>query len=501
MDEKQYWKKTDEIEIDLLDLLRGFLGQWKQIIVLALVGALLAGGYSYVKSKNAAAEISSVSDGSGDSSADDSVDGSKGEVALTEEEQQAVDSAVQLQIEMTALEDYLNNSVRMKIDPYHKDRVLLLYSLDGADRQVLFKAAECYVNFLSGGGLADAVKKEDKAFRDMDSIYLAELVSAWQQSNSNNLVLTDDQQKVEDTKLFYIEVTGENTKMAKQLSEDMNKALEDYIPQVKKICGDHKVKLLSSTSSVRIDNDLQTWQHDKREALNTSRTNLKTMTDAMTDQQKKLLNLKSAIETDEEPEQISEEEPVGRFSKKYLLIGLVAGIFLYACLYGCWYIFRRDIRTAGEFKSYYTIPLLGNVVTGSKQPVAGIKKILGFSGSKWTGTGQADKNQQTAQMLNRIRLVCEKQQIKKLCLAVEFPLDGKEKELIGQVSGQLQEWGIQTVTAENLSGDVSQWNKLEGEDAMVLFCRSGITTHQSIDHVMEIVSDNKIPAAGAVVLE
>lgn len=65
MDEKQYWKKTDEIEIDLLDLLRGFLGQWKQIIVLALVGALLAGGYSYVKSKNAAAEISSVSDGSG----------------------------------------------------------------------------------------------------------------------------------------------------------------------------------------------------------------------------------------------------------------------------------------------------------------------------------------------------------------------------------------------------------------------------------------------------
>lgn len=501
MDEKQYWKKTDEIEIDLLDLMRGFLGQWKQIVVVALVGLLLAGGYSYVKSKNAAVEVPVQEDGSGDSSADDTTGSSSGNVQLTEEEQQAVDNALQLQSEITALETYMENSVWMKIDPYHKNRVLLLYSIDGADRQTIYKAAECYINFLSGGGLAEAVKKADKSFRDMDSIYLAELVSAWQQTNSSNWIVTDDQQQINDTKLFYIEASGEDEKMAKQLSEDMDKALKDYIPQVKEICGDHRIKLLSSTHSVRIDNDLQTWQHDRRELLNANRTNLKTMTDAMSDQQKMVLNVKSAIEEDEDLVETPTVETAGRVSIKYLLVGLVAGVFLYACLYGCWYIFRKDIRTAGEFKSYYNIPLLGSVVTGSGQTVHGIKKILGLSGSKWTGAGQADKDQQTAQMLNRIRLVCEKQEMKNLCLAVEFPLDGKDKELLGQVSSQLQEWGIRTVTAENLSGDVSQWNKLEGEDALVLFCKSGVTTHQSVDHVMEIVSDNKVPTAGAVVLE
>lgn len=499
MDEKQYWKKTDEIEIDLLDLMRGFLGQWKQIVVVALVGLLLAGGYSYVKSKNAAVEVPVAEDGSGDSTAEDSADDSLKK--LTEEEQQAVDAAVQLQSDITALEDYMENSIRMKIDPYHKNRVYLLYSVDNADVQTIYKATECYISFISGGKLAEAIKKSDKTFQNLDSIYLAELVTAGQQSSNTNWIVTDGQQQINDTRLFYIEVSGEDEKMTKQLSKDMDIALQDYIPQVRKICGDHRIKLLSSTHSVRIDNDLQSWQQDKRNLLSTNRTNLKTMTDTMSDQQKLILNIKSATEEDEDQEETEIVESTGRISIKYLLVGLVAGIFLYACLYGCWYIFRKDLRTAGEFKSYYTIPLLGNVVTGSKQTVHGMKKILGLSGSKWTGAGQADRNQQTAQMLNRIRLVCEKQEMKNLCLAVEFPLDGKDKELLEQVSKQLQEWGIHTVTAENLSGDVSQWNKLEGEDAFILFCKSGVTTHQSIDHVMEIVSDNKVPTAGAVVLE
>jgi len=460
--------------------------------VVALVGAILASGYSYVKNRNAATTIPAIEKNSGDSLADDS--GQK--VELTDEEQQAVDAAVLLQSEITALEDYKDNSVRMKMDPYHKNRVLLLYSIEDADSRTLRKAAECYSSFLSGGGLANAVKKIDNTFRKMDSIYLAELVSVSQISDNDNGILTDGQQ-TDGVKLFSVEASGADEKMVKRLSEDMSKALEDYIPQVKKVCGSHKLKLLSSTHSVRIDNELQTWQHDRRDLLSADRTNLKTMTDAMSDQQKAVLNLKSATEEDEETDQ--QVETGSGFSIKYLLLGLVAGIFLYACLYGCWYIFRRDIRTAGEFKSYYTIPLLGSVAVGSQKKVRGIKGILGLSGSKWTGTG-ADKGQQTAQMLGRIRLVCEKQQIKDLCLAVEFQLDGKEKELIEQVSKQLRDWGIHTVTAENLSGDVSQWDKLEGKDAMVLFCRSGVTTHQSVDHVMEIVSDNKIAAAGAVVL-
>ncbi len=496
MDEKQYWKKTDEIEIDLLDLMRGFLGQWKQILVVAIVGAVLAGGYSYVKSRNAQSVLPVVQEGAKGDGAD-----SLENIELTEEEQQAVEAAALLQAEITALEDYIENSIRMKMDPYHKNRALLLYSIEDADRQTLRKAQECYSGFLSGGGVADALKKIDKSFQDLDSIYLAELISVSQVSDSESKLITDEQ-KQDGLKLFYVEVSGEDEKMTKRMSEDMSDALESYIPTVKKICGDHKLKLLTSSHSVRIDNDLQTWQQDRRNLLSTDRTNLKTATDAMTDQQMAVLNLKSNVKKDEEePKEQETVKASAGISKKYVLIGLIAGVFFYACIYGCWYIFRKDVRTPGEFKSYYTIPLLGSVVTGSRLKERGVKAVLGLSGSKWTGAGQADMRQQTAQMLGRIRLVCEKQEIKKLCLAVEFPLEGKEKELLSQTAKQLQDWGIQTVTAENLSGDVSQWDKLEGEDAMILFCRSGVTTHQSVDHVMEIVSDNKIQAAGAVVLE
>ena len=49
MDEQYSWKRTEEIEINLADLLKQLGMQWKQILLCALAAALLAGGYSYIK--------------------------------------------------------------------------------------------------------------------------------------------------------------------------------------------------------------------------------------------------------------------------------------------------------------------------------------------------------------------------------------------------------------------------------------------------------------------
>ena len=52
MDGQYSWKRTEDIEIDLMDLLHRFLGQWKQILVCALVFAVAGAGFGYVKNRS-----------------------------------------------------------------------------------------------------------------------------------------------------------------------------------------------------------------------------------------------------------------------------------------------------------------------------------------------------------------------------------------------------------------------------------------------------------------
>ena len=104
MNKNNDWKKSEEIEIDLADLIKRLCMKWKQILICALAFAVLAGGYGYLKNKSRA-DLPQLDEGE--------------EIELTQEEQQSVLSAVQLQAENAGLEQYLETSLLMKADPYH----------------------------------------------------------------------------------------------------------------------------------------------------------------------------------------------------------------------------------------------------------------------------------------------------------------------------------------------------------------------------------------------
>ena len=99
MDKQESWKRTDEIEIDLMDLLRRVCGQWKRIVLCAAACAVLLGGYGWIR---------------GTESTDAEVPAALEDVELTEDEQKAVEDAVQLAKDNQELETYLENSLLMQ---------------------------------------------------------------------------------------------------------------------------------------------------------------------------------------------------------------------------------------------------------------------------------------------------------------------------------------------------------------------------------------------------
>lgn len=472
MNQNNSWKKTEEIEINLVDLLKKLCVQWKQVLVCAVVFACLLGGYKYVKDNRAVQTASTAELAEG--------------VVLTDAEQKSVTAAIELAEEIDGIEKYLEESIVMNIDPYHKDRVVLLYSIDDATKQTKQKIIEAYLNFLSSGGAIDALKENDSKKWDMDKSYLSELVSAYQRENSSYQIIMND--STAET-LLYIETTGKDAEMAGELAADIQTVLESYYPTVKEIAGKHTLTLLNSEKSMKPDSGLMTAQHDKRALLTTNLTTLKNLTDAFSEDQK-LLYENAIIEEDEQPK--AEEAASAGISKKYILLGFVGGIFLYCCVYACWYLLRDTVKSMEEIKDYYNFPFYGGIV---------LKKGTKGNGQDLTGSQKDAYEREKAQMMNRVRLACQKQETSTICLATDFSLNEQEKECLSGVSKQLNEWGVNTVLGENISGNISVWDELTKAGIVLMIYKIGTTTHQMIDEEMNFYLENDIAVIGAVALE
>ncbi len=470
MNQNSSWKKTEEVEINLLDLLQKLCMQWKPILACAVVFACLLGGYKYVKDRGAA------------KTADNSE--LVQDIVLTDAEQRNVNTAIKLSEEIDGIEEYLRDSVLMNLDPYHKNRVVLLYSIDDATKKTKQKIVESYLNFLGSGRMLDAIIESDSKKWNMDKSYLAELFSAYQRSdNSYQIIMNDTSAET----LIYIETTGKDAEMAKDLASAVQNALKEYHSVVKESAGEHVLTLLSNEESVRTDNDIVGRKHDRNTVLASNLTTLKNLTDTFSEEQKAVYE--NAIKKEgKEPKKVVS----AGISKKYILLGFIGGIFVYCCLYACWYLLRDTIKSMAELKDHYNFPFYGGIV---------LKKGTKGNGQDLSGSQKDAFEREKAQMMNRVRLACQKQGASMICLATDFSLNEQEKVCLDSVSKQLKEWGINTVLGENISGNISVWDKLTEAGIVLMVYKIGTTTHQMIDEEMSFYLENDIAVIGAVALE
>ena len=468
MDRKYPWKRAEETEIDLADLLKQLCRQWKQMVLCALACTFLLGGYGWI-SRGSMPEADTP--------------GLETETDLTKEEEQKVADAVWLETEIRGLETYLNHSVLMNLDPYHKNKVVMLYWIDQAQKKELPVIAESYLNFALNGSAADALLKSGSW--NLDKSCLAELIAAYQKTSSfSNQIVMDSQSEnsMAPGSFFYVEITGRNAKTAEKMAQDMQDVLEDYSVQVKKNAGNHRLTLIDSVASVTADTALQSQQHDKKAFLSSNKTNLTSMTNALNEKQ--LLAYYKASGIEQENEQKSEKTETadsGRLYLKYMLAGFAGGIFMYCGIFFCWYMFNGQVKSTEEMHRLYAVPVYGTIALENRK-----QKKNGCEYAK-------------AQVLNRIRLACKKQGIKKLYAASDFMLGTKERDRLESIALQLKEWGIEMTAAENASEDTALWDEMSQRGSVLMVCRLGLTTHRMIDHTMSFYTENDIAVIGSVV--
>ncbi len=399
MDRQDSWKKTDDIEVNLTDMLESLCRQWKRFLICALAAAAILGGYGWLQGNMVI----------------DSFEASETEdTELTEEEKQAVLDAVYLKKQIVELKMYLENSIIMKINPYHKVRYMMLYSIDQAERRELARITESYLSFVSNGGAADALIKSVNRWK-MEKSYLSEVITSYQKTYTfpyQTVVDSAENNRLMAESLFYVEVAGKNAEQAQQMALDIQTVLEEYSDRAKKTVGRHRLSLISSVESVTVDNGLQSQQNDKRNLLSSSNAGLKAATDAFSRKQmaeyKEIVGMESVNEEGKKNsvETVSEEaaEKYSVLVIKYALAGFAGGILAYFCVFACWYLFSDTVKSIDEMKKMYTFPVYGNILlkTGDK---SGIRKYISCKDA-YGNTG--------VQTVKRIRLACKKQGITEL---------------------------------------------------------------------------------------
>lgn len=483
MDGQYSWKRTEDIEIDLMDLLHRFLGQWKQILVCALVFAVAGAGFGYMRNERSAAAAEA---------------GIALESELTETELQDAEAAAMLEAEVRGMEEYLESSILMQADPYHKPKVILLYSIDHAKRNTVQKITETYLSFLANGGLADALKESGVPRRDIDKSYLAELVTAYQKTYGYPYQLLADsaaEDALQSESLFYVEITGSDEKMAGKLAETVQSLIKKHQSQVKDIAGSHRLELLSVEKNVLADNSLQAQQHDKRMLLKTYRDNLAASVAALNREQLAVYQEAAGIEAEQEGRENSTEAVISGssgISLKYVFAGFFGGAFLCCVVSACWYLFSDTVKSAGEMKQMYAFPFYGEISVKNRKT---LRKASGRSRKPETGQEYLS---QKAQMLNRLRLACRKQGITKIYAASDFMLDSRERDCLEEIAVQLKKWDIEMVPAENAARNTAVWDDLAGAGNVLLVCRIGTSTHQAVDEAMRFYLENDIAVAGAM---
>jgi len=481
------WKRTDEIEIDLVNLLRSLCGQWKRAVLCGLAAAVLFGAAGWLKGAagQAAGSVEQET-------------GASGEMVLTETEEQAVADAVRLADEIRGLEEYLDSSVLMQLDPYHKSRYVMLYSIGHAQRQEIAAITESYFNFLLNGGAADALIKngsaagileESSAASDAEKenssrdagagkSCLAELIGVYQKTYSFPYqVALDDPQgsSLMAETVFYVEITGRDAASAKRMGLDMQDVLEEYSASVKKNTGSHRLTLVSCEESVTADSGLVNQQREKRALLSSSRASLKTATDAFRAEQMAVYETASGEEKNggqpEQEKHIQNGILAGK-AVRYGLAGMLGSVLIYGFVFSCWYVFGSRVKSAEELKRMYVFPVFGAIDAG---------------------------RQTEERVLNHVRLACQKKKITKLYAVSDFAFTNSEKECLERMAEHLKSWKIDMLAMENAIADTAAWDMLEETGNVLMLLRTGTSTYQMIDDAMYFYTQNDIQVAGTAV--
>lgn len=491
----------EEREIDLLDMIADILSHWRGLVVALVIGAVLMGGLSYVKSYQNIQNIQNAQPIEEETTLDAATVEKQLmqlEETLEESQKAAVLTTMDDEREYIWKENYAENSVYMQLDPFNIAQRQLVYQIKATEENQNQSLGTTYGDVLDNVGMYNWVEEKT----GVPAAYVKELITV---STTSAISIANDQfAGTVGTDRLKITVIQKDEESCKELSDAVKAYVEQQKATLATEVGNHELILLSESAGMTLGMDVMNRQIDYGNQVSNLRSGIASAKAGFTADQAKYYDLLTWEEGMDEAEIVQkdtvEEQAVAvspSVSKKYILLGAVLFAFVYAGILFLVYIFNSKLRVSDELQSLYHIPQIGVVVKDSKK-----KFIL----DKWVddlrhyGKRKFDAEQSMEPAFVAVKIAAVKNKLNTICL-MGCNLEAGAGSVCENLKTALEKEGINVTVLDNVLYNAESMEKVEAMTGVVLVEKAGSTLYNEVANELALLKRQDITVLGGIIVE
>lgn len=350
MQQNKLNKKIRVYVINIKEICWRLLLQWKCILIFAvLMAALFTFAQYHRESSNAINEKETLNELLAKTPSDILSE-------LEPAEQDIVSSLYNMNIAKAEMTHYIDDSLLMKIDPYHTKTVKIDILFDAEDNKIQ-SLVDAYNSLMTSDSFCNLV---NIAMGDDYSI-----------SQIKELIITTDADKRNDnshiaTISFCLPEEVDSTEIRNAIEKQMSESKNDLISKI----GPHSAKIISAEENVGYNKTVDEQQTFTYSRLSNTETQINNLKNTLTPSQQRVYDtlLKQyEAKTNSRGDDLQKRVQIG-ISKKYAILGFIFGVFLYSMIYTIFVVFRKRVLDLGMIEDACEISRLGTLESAEDDP-------------------------------------------------------------------------------------------------------------------------------------
>lgn len=480
-----------EREMDLLDMIADVLSHWRGLIAALVLGAVLMGGFSYMKSLHAVQNVqqqeSVVRE---EATVQEQL--TQMEQSLDDKSRATVLTVVDDEKEYDLKKTYSENSIYMQLNPLQTVQTELIYQVQTADVNKDGQLGALYTSLLNNVGLYDWVAQQT----GIEAGCVGELISA---VTVSSLTIPSTEMSL-GTNCVKVSILQSDAETCQKLAEAVKTYISEEQKQLNNELGLHALVLISETTGSVMNKDLMDEQIKCRNEIASLQSTIATAKADFTEEQKRYYELLTWEEAEQLAQNVTAEEnpvPTPAVSKKYVLLGAVLFAFVYAVVICMVYIFNTRLRESDELQSLYGIPQIGLVVWESGRKVfldKWVDSLRHYGKRKFT----AEQSMELA--FAAIKIAAAKNGLNNICLMGCNMSAGADK-VCESLKAALEKEQISVSVLDNVLYDAEAMEKMDAMQGAVLVEKAGSTLYNEVAGELELLKRQDIRVLGGIIVE
>lgn len=474
---------SNEKEIDLRDLMFYCLKKWRWIAAAMIITALLAGAYKYrsvVLANEQKMEAEKLKEQEGD----------KEDVIINPNIVYYQNAITKGEEDIKKKDDYLNNSVVMQLDANHLQTGTLSFYLnvEEEDTNTLDALVSAYRAYITDGRLAEQLHEEDTDISKTDLQYLIAFTN-----RKIDYTLPEESAVFNwpEKNVFQVQLTAPNAELCSTWLRTAETAIIEYSGELQEDISGHELRLLASSLTERMDQNIQTYQTQVLTDYTTAVKNLQTLRN----------DLETVRSEEGETIVVNEttvmEEPVN-VAVKFSVMGALIGAAMAVLFLAISYVMGGKLQNIDAFENEYGMKLLGRISAPDFE-----KKWFGFLDRfiwKLEEGVFADiprEEQMKIAVSNVKSAISKSENVKKIMLAGTIA-EKETADIYNQLKKEIK--GIQFSEYRQIVFNALALEEVDTYDAVLFLEKKRISASKLIIQERAQVVSRNVPVLGTVVL-